>query len=432
MKRMRVAIGLFLTVLQLAAGLATSIHLAYTPHLACFDGDGELVHAVITPIAFSQNGAERRFEADPLPNRPHRHEHCQATWLHRSPLLVSRTHTFVALLRYGSSAIHSACNRPTALSWSPDGKRLAAASLGGPVTVFDETGARLARFDGHEHGALAVAWSPDGRHLASAGQDGRVAIYYQSSAPRLLNAGGSWVDQLAWSPGGEWLASAAGRSLRVWLEDGTLAAEVTGFESTVTSLFWMPGGTELVTSCYGGIQFVEVGRPDWVRRLDWKGSILKALPSPDGRFIATGNQDATVHVWETKTGKDLQMNGFPLKVRELAWSEDGLFLATGGAATVTLWHFAGRGPAGKVPQQLKGHEERVSGIAFSGGGRLVSTAEDQTLRVWRQKLKSWRCDRVKEARVPLLSLALSPDGRYAAASGRDGVVATWALEVDDA
>ncbi|HZS35905.1 MAG TPA: WD40 repeat domain-containing protein, partial [Polyangia bacterium] len=189
------------------------------------------------------------------------------------------------------------------------------------------------------------------------------------------------------------------------------------------------GKTELVTSCYGGLQFVEVGKADWVRELEWKGSILTAAPSPDGRFIATGNQDATVHVWETESGKDLQMNGYPFKVRELAWCEGGPLLATGGSNVITVWSFAGRGPAGKPPEELKGHEERICGLA-SSGQRLVSVSEDRTLRVWQRK-QSWRCARVEPAEVPLLALAVSPDGRWAAAAGEGGALAVWPLEDGD-
>ena len=37
--------------------------------------------------------------------------------------------------------------------------------------------------------------------------------------------------------------------------------------------------------------------------------------SPDGKYIATGDQDSTVHFWIMSTGDDLQMSGYPTKVR---------------------------------------------------------------------------------------------------------------------
>jgi WD40 repeat protein len=46
--------------------------------------------------------------------------------------------------------------------------------------------------------------------------------------------------------------------------------------------------------------------------------MLYVALSPDGRYLCHGNQDATVHVWLTATGKELQMTGYPLKVAQLA------------------------------------------------------------------------------------------------------------------
>ena len=242
-----------------------------------------------------------------------------------------------------------------------------------------------------------------------------------------LDGGSDWVTHVAWSPSGDSFATAAGKTLRVWSRAGALLTEVNGYESTITSLFWLPGTQQLVTSCYGGLQFVTVGKPEWVRRLDWKGSILAATPSPEGRFIATGNQDATVHVWETRSGKDLQMSGYAFKVRELAWCDATPLLATGGAPTITMWSFAGRGPAGKAPVQLSGHEARVTDLAFvPKTGRLVSVGEDRALRVW-QRSSTWKCIRHAEAETSLHGLAVSQDGRRVAASGTGGRVTAWTL-----
>jgi WD40 repeat protein len=316
-----------------------------------------------------------------------------------------------------------------ALAWAPDGHALAVATLAGPVVLLDgEHGERVAVDDGHRGGALAVAWSSDGSQLATGGQDGRVRLLYGSGRHQAdLDGGPGWVTHIAWSPAGDCFATAAGKTLRVWSRAGDLVTEVKGYESTITSLFWLPGTRQLVTSCYGGLQFIAVGKADWVRRLDWKGSILVAKPSPDGRFIASGNQDATVHVWETKSGKDLQMSGYACKVRELAWCDSDPLLATGGAPTITVWSFAGRGPAGKAPAQLSGHEARVTDLAFvPKTGRIVSVGEDCALRVW-QRASTWKCIRHAEADTALQTVAISADGRRVAASGSEGRITAWAL-----
>ncbi|MCE2397217.1 WD40 repeat domain-containing protein, partial [Candidatus Poribacteria bacterium] len=59
------------------------------------------------------------------------------------------------------------------LAWSPDGRYIAAASVLGPVTIFEgRRRAVIHAFEGHEFGTMSIAWRPDSKVLASAGQDG--------------------------------------------------------------------------------------------------------------------------------------------------------------------------------------------------------------------------------------------------------------------
>jgi WD40 repeat protein len=317
-----------------------------------------------------------------------------------------------------------------AMAWSPDGESLAVATLAGPVFVLDaESGKELVKDEGHAGGAMAVAFSPDGRRLVSGGQDGLIRSWTrEGKREQRQYGGGTWVDHVIWAPEGDCLATAAGRIVRVWTPELDLVAEVTGYESTVMSMFWMPGTSQIVTACYGGLQFLEVGGYEWARHLDWKGAIVAATPSPEGTYIAAGNQDASVHVWNTRTGRDLAMTGYRTKVRELAWSPDGLLLATGGGEEITLWSFAGRGPAGRAPELLRGHQGRVTGLQFTPDGRrLLSCGDDGGLLTWERAGKKLQLTRVRESDQSLHSLSLSPDGTRVAVAGDGGEVTMWPL-----
>ncbi|MCU1277942.1 MAG: repeat protein [bacterium] len=316
-----------------------------------------------------------------------------------------------------------------AKAWSPDGESLAVATLAGTVLVLDgESGKELAKGEAHKGGAMAIAFSPDGTRLVSGGQDGTIASWTRDGEREQTQfGGGTWVDHIIWSPEGDCLATAAGRIVRVWTPELDLVAEVTGYESTISSMFWLPETTQIVTSCYGGLQFLEVGAHEWARHLDWKGSILTAAASPDGRFIAAGNQDASVHVWNSRTGRDLRMSGYHTKVRELAWSPRGDLLATGGSDAITLWSFAGRGPAGSKPDVLHGHQGRVTGLGFTTDGRLISCGDDGGLIEWRRAGKSFTLAKIRETEAPLFSLALSSDGAKVAVATGDSEVTVWPL-----
>ncbi|HMP41901.1 MAG TPA: WD40 repeat domain-containing protein, partial [Roseiflexaceae bacterium] len=66
------------------------------------------------------------------------------------------------------------------------------------------------------------------------------------------------------------------------------------------------------------------------RKFEWKGSVLVLAVSLDGKYIAAGAQNASVHFWICRDGTDLEMSGYPRKVRELAWDSSSSYLATGG------------------------------------------------------------------------------------------------------
>ena len=126
------------------------------------------------------------------------------------------------------------------------------------------------------------------------------------------------------------LASAAGKKLRLWDSAGQLKRELPAHPSTIADLQWKPGEPLLVSIAYGQLAGWSPEKPEPVRRYEWSGSMLAVAWSPDGKFLATGDQDATVHFWILKTGKDLQMAGYQTKVRELSWDQRSRYLATGG------------------------------------------------------------------------------------------------------
>jgi len=64
------------------------------------------------------------------------------------------------------------------VTWSPDGRYLAAGGVGQRIVVWDTvTGKQLANYQGHISTISAVAWSPDGKYLASGSQDATVKIW---------------------------------------------------------------------------------------------------------------------------------------------------------------------------------------------------------------------------------------------------------------
>jgi WD40 repeat protein len=223
------------------------------------------------------------------------------------------------------------------------------------------------------------------------------------------------------------LATGAGKQLRFWSARGRLLEKAEPHEGTIAALFWLPDGLTACTASYGGLRFHAPGTAKAQRTLDCKGSHLAAAPRGDGHFIASGTQEGTVQVWRLKTGKVLEMSGYPGKVRALAWSPSGGLLATCASGAVVLWSFRGKGPAGQKPEMLKGVAGRASALAFFGERALLCAGEDGALHAWARRDGGWRRAARESLESPLHSLAVHGPSRLAAASSRDSTLACWSL-----
>ena len=318
-----------------------------------------------------------------------------------------------------------------AIAWSPDGSKLAAASVSGPITLFSSIdGGRIVDLPGHRYGSMAISWNADGTLLASGGQDGKARLWNGATGEMVaeLDAGAQWVECVAFSPVKQFLATAAGRKLRLWDGNGNLLLEYPDHPSTISDIRWQPGELFFTTAAYGRLSTFRCDNPLPVKEFAWKGSILRVAWSPDGNHVATGNQDATVHFWYRKTGKDLEMSGYPTKVRELAWDSGGRFLATGGSPIVTIWDCSGKGPAGTKPIQLKGHYELITALAYQHKGSLLASGgRDGRVCIWNPR-KSARMLSGVEFTSALTQLAWTSDDTRLAAANEGGQVAVFLPE----
>jgi WD40 repeat protein len=273
-----------------------------------------------------------------------------------------------------------------ALAVCPGGDLVAAGSLGGDSVVLDAAGgAVVARLPEHPLGVLSLGWSAGGRRLAVGGQDGRVTVWERSGRTLQTVELPGWAAAVAWSPDGGFLAAAGGREVAVIRVDGTVVARYAAHPSTVTSIGWEPAGGRLVAASYGGIRWYDPrSRTDvHVDEYSWKGSILMLAVSPDGRWLASGNQDSTSKVWEIPTGEDLEMTGYPAKVERLAWDHRGYLLAVASNEVVMVWRCSGGGPEGTRPQVLESHTDRITDLGFQQRGPLLATvARDGVAAVW--------------------------------------------------
>jgi WD40 repeat protein len=331
------------------------------------------------------------------------------------------------------------------LAWSAPLGLIAAASADGPIALFDaKTGQVRHNLPGHGFGTSCVAWSADGQHLASAGQDGKVRLWDPASGQQLkeMPGGAAWVERVAWCPNANILASAAGKKLRLWDLDAQMVREYPDHPSTIADIQWKPPyesiGARLVphpghskesilaSAGYGKLFLWSSNQETAVRTFDWNGSMLVVAWSPDCKHIAVGGQDATVHFWVLQTGHDLQMAGYPTKVRELAWDPTGRYLATGGGAVPCIWDFSGAGPENTTPLQLEAHKDNVTCLAYQQRGALLASAgEDGLVALWQPGKQQGALALARHA-AAVSQLAWAADDQQLAVGTAEGGVLVYA------
>ncbi len=262
------------------------------------------------------------------------------------------------------------------LAWSPDGSLLAAASAAGGITLHAAAdGAVKHALPGHADGANCLAWSPSGL-LATGGQDGCVRLWDAAAGAQTaeVKLGSAWVEHLAWKTDGSLLFAAAGRKLVALGPDGTVAHTFPEAPKTISALAGRPDGTAVAAACFGHVVVWDAAAFTAQKEFPYGNAIYALTWSPDNRWLVAGCHDNSVHLWVPAEDLELHMSGYETRLKELSFSHDSKWLATGGGKDVCVWDCAGAGPEGREPLQLP-QTGRTTVVAFQNRHGLLATGD---------------------------------------------------------
>ena len=322
---------------------------------------------------------------------------------------------------------------PIAGGWGLKGKFFAVGDAGGSIHAFDGTSGQEVWKNPQAHlgGILSMSASSNGKQLASVGQDGQLALWDFADGQMQLRTeiASGWVEHVAWSISSNHLAVSSGRVLTILSSSGEKIWSSGNHPSTVSALGWVTD-QEISTACYGRVTFFSSSSGQENERLEWQGSLVSLALSPDGNVVACGSQDKSVHFWRRSNGQDSMMSGYPWKPSELAFSHDGLLLATGGGEDVTIWSFDENGPEGTIPGVLEFHKAPISSLAFSPYQRhLASGCREGGVVVWSVGKKgSGRGLGGAPVDGAVENVYWRPDGRSLAAIDSEGGITVWRVK----
>ena len=247
---------------------------------------------------------------------------------------------------------------------------------------------------------------------------------------------GSDVDDLAFSPDGTLLATANNRdwvpSSRfrfyggLWqVQAGSLQRYLLGHNQYVTGVAFSPDGKYIATgSDDASLILWQVQGGSLERKIEASiGGITSVDFSSTNLLLAASSGDGIVGLWQVSNGNLLRtMPGQEYSLNDVVFSPDGSLLAAASDdGSISIWRVSD----GSLVQTLRGHTDAVVRVAFSPDGTLLASAsKDHNIGIWRvsdgslSRSLQGHSETVKD-------VAFSPDGSLLASGSEDGTLRLW-------
>jgi WD40 repeat protein len=238
----------------------------------------------------------------------------------------------------------------------------------------------------------SLACIPQSAWLAVAGwtaeKGGMLALWDLDTLTlvRELECGAAEVLSVEASPDGAWLASgdAAGH-FNLWNVSTGAKEWSVGYDSPVEGLAFSSDGRRLAVA--DGNRTLRVYRAadkTLLQSLQSQSHVESLAFSPDGKWLAAGTRDPGIELWDLDTGTPGRRwaasgDSFGVMPGFVAFSPDGRFVVFGGKGKdIAVFDVA----RGTQHASLAGHYHAPTAVAFLPDGRLVSGAEERTMRLW--------------------------------------------------
>ncbi len=328
--------------------------------------------------------------------------------------------------------------------FSPDGKFLVSAGSNGTLKIWEldtaagiekATAKAIQSVTGRTGAILSLAFSPDGRYLCYSGTDKTVRVWDVESGMGLITFRGhtSVVESVQFSPDGRCLISCSPTQAEIKVWDLTRHPEYATLAHTgtdVESVAFHEDGRHLVSVTRGGKLQVwdgASGMLDAEHELPTSADLVEpagvlAAFAPGGRRLAARCRDdgSLVRIWDVDSGQPVvACRAHSLPVYCVRFSADGRRLAScacekksaGGLHEINIWN----AEDGALLSSRRG-SGRFFTLAFSPDGRWLALGGDDGVTV----LDGSSGQSLVHLSAPtsqVAAVAFSPDGRYLASAG---------------
>jgi WD40 repeat protein/predicted Ser/Thr protein kinase len=344
-------------------------------------------------------------------------------------------------------------------------RQLLASSLDAPPLLPDgKPGQLLPTFQVSDQQVNSVALSPSARLALSGGLDGKVILWDVSTGGEVFRFSQQqqMVHSVAFSADGQKALFTRGDtfvpdrqqpgkpatdfSIALWdVHRRKPLDPLVGHSQGVCTAGFFPDGKQVLSAdCVGTIRLWDVATGKVVHIFEcngkefWRTSLSQSI-SPDGsKAMVAGGSDHQVHVYDLKTGKEIDRLDHGAFVRAVAYSPDGQQALSGSwDKTMCLWDITAR----KKIRTFPTHGTVVNAVAFANNGRWAIAAtggfadgnrfvktggKDCAIHVY-DTATGEKLQEFTGHAWDVVSVAVSSDNRYLLSGSTDGTIRLWRM-----
>ena len=226
---------------------------------------------------------------------------------------------------------------------------------------------------------------------------------------------------------------------RIWNHtvSGPAGASAVGalHRKAVTAVAINPSATRLVSTSADGLGIVwNLTKPGRLERLSTlkghTGAVDAVAINVDGQFLATGDSGGQIRLWDLNRknpgAASKVLKGHRSGIKAFAFTPDGKRLLSLSTDGVNVWRLSKDLKAEKLT-----HRDELVAMSLSPDGRWLMTASVKQLRLWDLNATPIRGSG-KGLRNPhaldVITVAVGPEGKWAASSGKDASTVMWDLK----
>lgn len=306
---------------------------------------------------------------------------------------------------------------------SPDGKLIASAGRDGVIDLWQaSTGTLVKKLKSGFRSAEVLSWSHDGRFLAAGYESGQAVVWDMKNYSAAVTIRGT-------GPTGSSDPTNSGPP--IWglsfNPDATLLAA--GDEAGIVHIYDAKTGKEQ-TQLNADKEFKWTGSGKFTRS---DLALSAALFSPNGKYLAASYGTKEIVIWDWQAGKPwLTLEGHTDIIENMDYNADGSLLASASDdGTIILWDLAPQRDATHIKTTFVGHRALVYDVAFSPDGKtLASAGGDGLVKIWDVLTGNYLFDLYGNSNS-VLSVVFTPDGRHVVSGSSDHTVRVYTLDTQE-